>query len=168
MNTTIDHSDELLDPLFEEAARAIVSLEATNNIDFDKYPIYGDVEEIKRVVSTYGIVNIGIQEVINTLSVTNSNYITTGKGKGAQRILMALKQAVERLPVAIDDIDKMIVSVWTGISQPVEMQEIKAMIDWLEECCPAINLIWGIAKDKERSLTEIKIALLAVNRHRLC
>ena len=156
------------DPLFEEAARAIVSLEATNNIDFDKYPIFGDVEEIKNVIRTYGIVNIGIRDVINTLSVTNSNYITTGKGKGAQRILIALKQAVDRLPVSIDDIDKMIVNVWSGTRQPVDMREIKAMIDWFEVYNKAINLLWGVAWDNELSDNEIKIILLAVNRHRLC
>lgn len=168
MNTTIDHSDELRDPLFEEAARAIVSLEATNSIDFDKYPIFGDVEEIKNVIRKYGIVNIGIRDVINTLSVTNSNYITTGKGKGVQRILIALKQAVDRLLVSIDDIDKMIVNVWSGTSQPVDMREIKAMIDWFEEYNPAINLFWGVAWDNGLPDDEIKIILLAVNRHRLC
>lgn len=168
MNNSIENSVDSRDSLFDEVAREIISREANNNIDFDSYPIFGDAEEIKKVIHAFGSVNIGIRDVIDTLSFTNSNYITTGFGSGRMRLLTALKQAIDRLPVSIDDIDKILLNVWTEPSRPIGMPAIKDMVNRLNKRIPAINLMWGIAWNNELSENEIKVTLLAVNKHRLC
>lgn len=167
MDSMIDTSDGLPDSLFEEVTRKMESSDATENIDFSNYLIFGDVEEIKRVIRTNGIVNISLRDVIETLSLTHSNYVTTGTGRGTHRTLIALKQATDRLPISSDDIDKMIVNISYGTNSPVGIRDIKVMIDWIKEYNRTINLIWGVACDNGLPENEIKITLLAVNKNRI-
>ena len=68
----------------------------------------------------------------------------------------------------LQDIEKMIVNVWTSEFKPVVMSEIKAMVKRLEYTLPEeINFIWGVAIDSDIN-EDIKITLIAVNRHKLC
>ena len=146
----------------------IVPSAIDNIINWNNYHILGDIEEIKNIVHTHGIINIDIGDIIPTLSTTNANYVTSGIGVGPNRILTALNHAIDQLPVELQDIEKMIVNVWTSEFKPVVMSEIKAMVKRLEYTLPEeINLIWGVAIDSDIN-EDIKITLIAVNRHKLC
>ncbi len=153
---------------FLEVPKMIVPSDIDNIINWNNYHILGDIEEIKNIVHTHGIINIDIGDIIPTLSTTNANYVTSGIGVGPNRILTALNHAIDQLPVELQDIEKMIVNVWTSEFKPVVMSEIKAMVKRLEYTLPEeINLIWGVAIDSDIN-EDIKITLIAVNRHKLC
>lgn len=82
---------------------------------------------------------------------------------------MALKQAIDKLPVSLHDIDRMIVNVWTGKGncRPIRMPEMGAMQDYLLDILPELALFWGVAVDPTLN-EDIKVTLIAVNKYNLC
>ncbi len=161
----LDKHNEYMD--FEEAARMIVPPDIDNIINWNNYHVSGDIDEIKKIVRAHGIINIGVEDIISTLSTTNTNYVTSGIGTGPNRILTALNHAIDQLPVELQDIEKMIVNVLTSEFKPVVMSEIKAMVKRLGYTLPVINLIWGVAVDPDMN-DDIKITLIAASKHKLC
>lgn len=154
--------------LFEEAVLKVMSSDIDNIINWNGYYISGDIDEIKRIVRIPGIINIGVDDIIYTLSTTNTNYVVSGKGTGPKGMLIALSHAVDKLPVKLQDIGKMIVSIWVNGGRSADMQEVKALVGHFGETMPELNLIWGLAVDPGMKDTETKIVLIAVNRYKLC
>ena len=158
METTIKHDDYTR---FEEAAKVIVSSDINNNINWNDYFVSGDIDEIKKIVRAHGIINISVEDIICTLSTTNANYVTSGEGMGIDRVVTALNHAIDKLPVKVQDIEKMIVNLWISKSQSIEMSEIKGMVKYFGCKFPDIDLIWGIAIDPDINGDGIKITLIA-------
>lgn len=163
-----DKNNESRDMLFEEVAVKIVSSDIDNIINWKDYYISGDIDEIKKIARIPGIINIGVDDIISTLSTTNTNYVVSGKGTGPKKMLIALNNAVAKLPVKLQDIEKMIVNIWTKRCRPVEMQEIKTLVEHLGDTMSELSLIWGVAVDPNINDADIKITLVAVNKNRLC
>lgn len=153
--------------VFEQITKMIVLSDIDNIINWNDYHIAGDIEEIKKIVRAHGIINIGVEDIVSTLSTTNTNYVTSGTGMGEDRVMMALNRAVHRLPVKLQDIEKVIVHVWISEQYPILMSEIKGMVKCFGYKIPEIDLIWGVAVDSDIN-EDIKITLIAVNRHKLC
>lgn len=160
-----DKHNEYMD--FEEAARMIDPSDIDNIINWNAYYISGDIEEIKKIVRAHCIINIGVEDIISTLSTTNTNYITSGESSGEDRVLMALNHAVHKLPMELQNIEKVIVNVWVSECHQILMSEIKGMVKYFGYKFPKIDLIWGVAVDSDIN-EDIKITLIAVNRHKLC
>ena len=168
MKKETDKNNESRDMLFEKASMMIGSSDIDNILNWKDYYISGDIDEIKKIARIPGIINIGVDDIISTLSTTNTNYVTSGKGSGPERILIALNDAVDKLPVKLQDIEKMIVNIWTKRCRPVEMQEIKTLVEHLGDTMSELSLIWGVAVDPNINDADIKITLVAVNKNRLC
>lgn len=165
MKSTDEHNENRA-PAIEDIAASDID----NRICWNDYNISGDIEEIKKILRVIGRMNIGIGDIIYTLSTTNANYVTTGKGTGPNRLLIALKEAIDKLPVKLEDIDRPIVNVWTGKgnSRPVKITEIvAAMHTQLLDIIPQLDLFWGVADDPALN-DDVKVTLIAVNRHKLC
>ena len=160
-----DKHNEYMD--FEEAARMIVPSDIDNIIKWNDYHISGDIEEIKKIVRAHGIINIGVEDIICTLSTANTIYVTSGEGMGADKIVTALNHAISRLPVKLQDIEKAIVNVWISECHPILMSEIKGMVKYFGYKFTGIDLIWGVAVDSDIN-EDIKITLIAVNKHKSC
>ena len=153
--------------VFEQIGKMNVSSDIDNIINWNAYYISGDIEEIKKIVRAHGIINIGVEDIISTLSTTNTNYITSGESSGEDRVIMALNHAVHKLPVELLNIEKVIVNVWVSECHQILMSEIKGMVKYFGYKFPEIVLIWGVAVDSDIN-EDIKITLIAVNRHKLC
>lgn len=153
--------------VFEQIGKMNVSSDIDNIINWNAYYISGDIEEIKKIVRAHGIINIGVEDIISTLSTTNTNYITSGESSGEDRVIMALNHAVHKLPVELLNIEKVIVNVWVSECHQILMSEIKGMVKYFGYKFPEIDLIWGVAVDSDIN-EDIKITLIAVNRHKLC
>lgn len=152
---------------FEEATRMIVPSDIDNIINWNSYYISGDIEEIKKIVRAHGIINIGVEDIVSTLSITNTNYVTSGEGMGLDRMVMALNRAINRLPVKLQDIGKVIVNMWISECHPILMSEIEGMVKYFGYKFPEIDLIWGVTVNADIN-EDIKITLIAVNKHKLC
>lgn len=153
--------------VFEQIAKMIVLSDIENIINWNDYHVSGDIDEIKKIVCAHGIINIGVEDIVSTLSTTNTNYVTSGTGMGEDRVMMALNRAVHRLPVKLQDIEKVIVHVWISEQYPILMSEIKGVVKCFGYKIPEIDLIWGVAVDSDIN-EDIKITLVAVTRHKLC
>lgn len=153
--------------VFEQIGKMNVSSDIDNIINWNAYYISGDIEEIKKIVRAHGIINISAEDIVCTLSTANTNYVTSGEGMGVDRIILALNRAIGRLPVKMNDIEKVIVNVWVSECRPILMSEIKGMVKYFGYKFPGIDLIWGVAVDSDIN-EDIKITLIAVNRHKLC
>ena len=153
--------------VFEQIGKMNVSSDIDNIINWNNYHVSGDIDEIKKIVRAHGIINIGIEDIISTLSTTNTNYITSGESSGEDRVIMALNHAVHKLPVELQNIEKVIVNVWVSKCHQILMSEIKGMVKYFGYKFPEIDLIWGVAVDSDIN-EDIKITLIAVNRHKLC
>lgn len=153
--------------VFEQIGKMNVSSDIDNIINWNAYYISGDIEEIKKIARAHGIINIGVEDIISTLSTTNTNYITSGESSGEDRVIMALNHAVHKLPVELLNIEKVIVNVWVSECHQILMSEIKGMVKYFGYKFPEIDLIWGVAVDSDIN-EDIKITLIAVNRHKLC
>lgn len=153
--------------VFEQIGKMDVPSDIDNIINWNAYYISGDIEEIKKIVRAHGIINIGVEDIISTLSTTNTNYITSGESSGEDRVIMALNHAVHKLPVELQNIEKVIVNVWVSECHQILMSEIKGMVKYFGYKLPGIDLIWGVAVDSDIN-EDIKITLVAVNRHKLC
>ena len=153
--------------VFEQIGKMNVSSDIDNIINWNNYHVSGDIDEIKKIVRAHGIINIGVEDIISTLSTTNTNYITSGESSGEDRVIMALNHAVHKLPVELQNIEKVIVNVWVSECHQILMPEIKGMVKYFGYKFPEIDLIWGVAVDSDIN-EDIKITLIAVNRHKLC
>lgn len=160
-----DKHNEYID--FEKAARMVVLSDIENIINWNDYHVSGDIEEIKKIVRAHGIINISAEDIVYTLSTANTNYVTSGEGMGVDRIILTLNRAIDRLPVKMNDIEKVIVNVWVSECHQILMSEIKGMVKYFGYKFPEIDLIWGVAVDSDIN-EDIKITLIAVNRHKLC
>ena len=153
--------------VFEQIGKMNVSSDIDNIINWNAYYISGDIEEIKKIARAHGIINISVEDIICTLSTANTIYVTSGEGMGADKIVTALNHAISRLPVKLQDIEKVIVNVWVSECHQILMSEIKGMVKYFGYKFPEIVLIWGVAVDSDIN-EDIKITLIAVNRHKLC
>lgn len=153
--------------VFEQIGKMNVSSDIDNIINWNNYHVSGDIDEIKKIVRAHGIINIGVEDIISTLSTTNTNYITSGESSGEDRVIMALNHAVHKLPVELQNIEKVIVNVWVSECHQILMPEIKGMVKYFGYKFPEIDLIWGVAVDSDIN-EDIKITLIAVNKHKLC
>ena len=153
--------------VFEQIGKMNVSSDIDNIINWNNYHVSGDIDEIKKIVRAHGIINIGIEDIISTLSTTKTNYITSGESSGEDRVIMALNHAVHKLPVELQNIEKVIVNVWVSECHQILMSEIKGMVKYFGYKFPEIVLIWSVAVDSDIN-EDIKITLIAVNRHKLC
>lgn len=153
--------------VFEQISKMNVSSDIDNIINWNDYHISGDIEEIKKIVRAHGIINIGVEDIVCTLSTANTIYVTSGEGMGVDRIILALNRAIGRLPVKMNDIEKVIVNVWISECHPILMSEIKGMVKYFGYKFTGIDLIWSVAVDSDIN-EDIKITLIAVNKHKLC
>lgn len=154
--------------VFEQIGKMNVSSDIDNIINWNNYHVSGDIDEIKKIVRAHGIINIGVEDIISTLSTTNTNYITSGESSGEDRVIMALNHAVHKLPVELQNIEKVIVNVWVSECHQILMSAIKGIVKKFGYKFPEIDLIWGVAVDPDINDDDIKITLIAVNKHKLC
>ncbi len=156
---TPDKHNEYMD--LEEVVWLTAPSDIDNIINLNGYLVIGDKEEIKKIARAHGIINIGDEDIISTLSTTKTNYVTSGEGTGEDRVVVALNSAINRLPVKLQDLEKLIVNVWINACCPILMSEIRGMVKCLEYNFPKRDLIWGVSVDSDIN-EDIKITLIAV------
>ncbi|MDE7115586.1 MAG: hypothetical protein K2O56_04075, partial [Muribaculaceae bacterium] len=79
---------------------------------YENYIIIGDSGEIDKIINTGGLINIEVEDITSTLSETSVNYVTTGYAEGTNRFSDAFKNALEKLPVAVDRISNLLINIW--------------------------------------------------------
>lgn len=131
----------------------------------ENYMIIGDTEEIDKIINTCGYINIDVRDIEKTLSNETTNYVSTGSAEGAGCIVNALKDAVSKLPIAIDRIADLLFNIWVPKTMDSPLKELNSMTEFIGELSGDIKYTWGVAYDDE-SLNgqQAKISLIAASK----
>lgn len=131
---------------------------------YEQYKIIGDTAEIDRIFKAWGYINIDIDDIESTLSKETINYVSTGKAEGPNCIVNALSKALDKLPIEINTISKLLYHIWMPKDTPPSFSEMKSMSDFISVLSADIDIIWGIALDDSMDGQSARISLIAASK----
>lgn len=160
--------DKYFDSFFNELSRMIILYTSDDIVSSNEFYISGDIEDIIKAVRAHDIINIKIDDKISTLSTTNANNITSDKSIGSQKIISirALNHTHNKLPIKLQDIEKLIVEVWINKYRPIVMSEIKSMFRLIAYTFPKLKLTWTVGVHPNIN-DNMAIILTAVNKQKM-
>ena len=140
-------------------------IEKPYRFPYENYKIIGDTAEIDKIIYTCGYMNIDVRDIEKTLSNETTNYVITGSAEGTGCIVNALKDAVSKLPIAIDRIADLLFNIWMPKTMDSPLKELNSMTDFIGELSGDFDCFWGVAYDDE-SLNgqQAKITLIAASK----
>ncbi|MDE6586771.1 MAG: hypothetical protein K2K40_00360 [Paramuribaculum sp.] len=133
-------------------------------LPYENYTIIGETAEIDRIVNTFGILNLSVDDVMSTLSKETVNYVVVGTADGEGCIANALKVAIDKLPIETENTSKLLFNIWMSKNSQSPMAEIKLMIDYIESIPSNIDICWGCAYDESLSGEQVKVSLIAASK----
>lgn len=118
---------------------------------------------IAEIITVHGHVNLDFADVNTTLKDGGVAIMSSGLGKGEDRINDAIKNALHSPLLNNNDVfsaKKILINLSFGESHPLMMEEMNALHDFMSKFSREIEVIWGAAV--EESLDEdVKVTLLA-------
>lgn len=140
-------------------------IEKPYRFPYENYKIIGDTAEIDKIIYTCGYMNIDVRDIEKTLSNETTNYVITGSAEGTGCIVNALKDAVSKLPIAIDHIADLLFNIWVPKTMDSPLKELNSMTEFIGKLSGDFNCFWGVAYDGE-SLNgqQAKITLIAASK----
>lgn len=140
-------------------------IEKPYRFPYENYKIIGDTAEIDKIIYTCGYMNIDVRDIEKTLSNETTNYVITGSAEGTGCIVNALKDAVSKLPIAIDHIADLLFNIWVPKTMASPVKELNSMTEFIGKLSGDFNCFWGVAYDDE-SLNgqQVKITLIAASK----
>lgn len=124
--------------------------------NWNGFKIHGDTSELDRIVEHSGMISLDFNDITNTLSASGENYITVGIGTN---IPEALKSALDRLPITISKVEKLMIQFYIGAKQP-NMLELSDISKTLSTCNNNLHVMWGVSKNENLG-DHIKVVLLS-------
>lgn len=126
-----------------------------NTIIWNNYPITGDAKELDIIVKSEVEINLDYNDIIATLSIDGNNYVSSGI---ATSLSGAFKSALDKLPTMLNKAKRLLIQFICG-NRPIEMAELSAVTEKLNEVSSEISLLWGIASDFSLN-DEFKVIIL--------
>ena len=123
--------------------------------NWNGFNVHGDTSELDKIVEHSGMISLDLNDITNTLSASRENYITVGLGAN---IPEAFKSAVDRLPIPISKVEKLIIQFYIGEKQP-NMSELSVISNTLNICNNNLQLMWGVSKIENLG-DDIKVVLV--------
>lgn len=165
-----DHNDKMEIMSFEDMLASLDINAEPYKFPCEEYDIIGDTTEIDKILNASGIINIGIAEITETLSKDKVNYISVGYGEGDSAAYGAIKEAVDNLPLGIDEIAKLLIHIWMppgGMGQPII--EVSNVINFIETLPSDLDAFFGIARGELPDVSslkkqKVKVSLIAVSK----
>lgn len=124
--------------------------------NWNGFKIHGDTSELDKIVEHSGMISLDLNDITNTLSASRESYITVGLGAN---IPEAFKSAVDRLPIPISKVEKLIIQFYIGEKQP-NMSELSVISNTLNTCNNNLQLMWGVSNNENLG-DNIKVVLLS-------
>lgn len=131
---------------------------------YEQYKIIGDTAEIDKIFKASGYINIDIGDIESTLSKETINYVSTGKAGGPNCIVNALAEALDKLPIEINTISKLLYNIWTPKDMPPSLSEGASLADFFRVLPADIDIIWGIAFDESMKGQLARVSLIAASK----
>ena len=131
---------------------------------YEKYKIEGDTPEVDKIINTCGFINLGVSDITSTLSADTLNFITVGTACGKGCIANAIADAVDKLPIEMSCISKMLFQIWLPKDLPSPLNEMKIMTDSISSLSAYIDIIWGCAYDESLDAQQVRVTLIAASK----
>lgn len=120
-------------------------------------------KSIAEIITVHGHVNLDFADVNTTLKDGGVAIMSSGIGKGDDRISEAIKDALHSPLLNNNDIfssKKILINLCFGEENPLMMEEMNALHDFMSKFSSEIEVIWGTAVDESLD-EEVKVTLLA-------
>lgn len=118
---------------------------------------------IAEIITVHGHVNLDFADVNTTLKDGGVAIMSSGLGRGEDRISDAIKNALHSPLLNNNDVfsaKKILINLSFGESHPLMMEEMNALHDFMSKFSREIEVIWGAAVEESLD-EEVKVTLLA-------
>jgi len=121
------------------------------------------VRSISEIITIPGYINLDFADVKSILKDGGVAIMSSGLGRGDNRVSQALENALHSPLLNNNDIFKakrILLNISFGAIQPMMTRELSEVHNFMAKFSPDIELIWGTALDESME-DEIKVAILA-------
>ncbi len=118
---------------------------------------------IAEIITVHGHVNLDFADVNTTLKDGGVAIMSSGLGKGEDRINDAIRNALHSPLLNNNDVfsaKKILINLSFGEEYPLMMEEMNALHDFMSKFSREIEVIWGAAVEESLN-EEVKVTLLA-------
>ena len=118
---------------------------------------------IAEIITVHGHVNLDFADVNTTLKDGGVAIMSSGLGKGDDRINDAIRNALHSPLLNNNDVfsaKKILINLSFGEERPLMMEEMNALHDFMSKFSREIEVIWGAAVEESLD-EEVKVTLLA-------
>ncbi|WP_294071962.1 cell division protein FtsZ [Proteiniphilum sp. UBA1028] len=118
---------------------------------------------IAEIITVHGHVNLDFADVNTTLKDGGVAIMSSGLGKGDDRVNDAIKNALHSPLLNNNDVfsaKKILINLSFGEESPLMMEEMNALHDFMSKFSREIEVIWGAAVEESLG-EEVKVTLLA-------
>ena len=118
---------------------------------------------IAEIITVHGHVNLDFADVETTLKDGGVAIMSSGLGNGDDRINDAIKSALHSPLLNNNDVfsaKKILINLAFGEENPLMMEEMNALHDFMSKFSREIEVIWGTAVEKTLG-DQVKVTLLA-------
>ena len=120
-------------------------------------------KSIAEIITVQGHVNLDFADVNTTLKDGGVAIMSRGVGHGKDRVTDAIADALHSPLLNNNDVfsaKKILLNLSFGEENPLMMEEMNALHDFMSKFSPQIEVIWGLAGEEDLD-EEVKITLLA-------
>lgn len=136
-------------------------MEKNDRFHAEDYHIVGNRAEIDRIARSQGFINIGMADIISTLSADSTNYITKGEAEGEDCVVRAMKEAVGKLPAGTEGTSRILFDIRIPKQRDPKNFSLSSFAAYLNELDMNIDVIWGAAFDESLGPEETRVTLIA-------
>ncbi|MGJ7024843.1 cell division protein FtsZ [Petrimonas sulfuriphila] len=120
-------------------------------------------KSIAEIITIHGHVNLDFADVETTLKDGGVAIMSRGIGSGKDRVNRAIEDAINSPLLNNNDVfsaKKILINLSFGEENPLMMEEMNALHDFMSKFGHEIEVIWGAAVEKDLE-EEVKVTLLA-------
>lgn len=139
-------------------------MEKNDRFHTEDYHIVGDGAEIERIARSQGFINIGMADIISTLSADATNYITKGETEGEGCVVRAMKEAVGKLPAGTEGTSRMLFDIRIPRNLDKDSSTPSGLAAYLNELGKNIDICWGAAFDESLGPGKARVTLIAAEK----
>lgn len=160
-----ENRDDKCKMSFTESIDAFEICETPYKFSYETYQIIGETDEIDKIIKICGYINLSADDVISTLSDSAANYVAIGFGFGDDCMADALKEAIDKLPIGVEDIYKLLFNIWIPRNMTPSINYLNSLTEFIKDLSQNIDVCWGCAYDESLSGQQVKVTLIAASRY---
>lgn len=118
---------------------------------------------IAEIITVHGHINLDFADVKTILKDGGVAIMSSGMGEGEYRVDEAIKNALHSPLLNNNDVfdaKKILFNIYSGEDNPLIVEEMESVSEFMKRFGPEIEVIWGTATEKDLG-AKVKITLLA-------